>query len=422
MVVEDELDYLEISTNNQTVDTPPCSCPSSTVVPYTELCLEGIAIPLLGGAGILGNVAAVVVLRSPEMRSSFNQLLVALSVIDSLYVITGIVDYSLVKVFQLHPLIYTYLFPYVWYPVKNILMSWTTNLTMALATERYLAVCRPLLYRSLELTYSCRVRVLSYLLPAMLLSVALNIPKFLEARLDTHEWIDERNVTREVVIYNVTSLRVDPDYMYYYIHWTRLLCTGVIPFLYLSILNLLIYSRVRQNALSSVRSRSTTTRKAGNLATILIVIVLVFLVSNIPRLVLNLTELLIHTTASGRSECGCDPTPEWYLVMISVNHLFLTINSSVNFLIYCSVGEKFKKVVVRFLRTNILNNMTSSESGTGLSGDDEGKTEVTEDVTVTTRRLTNDNCIKNGNQTLREGEEERMAAISQPTILNESLM
>ena len=30
-----------------------------------------------------------------------------------------------------------------------------------------------------------------------------------------------RNVTREVVIYNVTSLRVDPDYMYYYIHWTR---------------------------------------------------------------------------------------------------------------------------------------------------------------------------------------------------------
>ena len=32
------------------------------------------------------------------MRSSFNQLLVALSVIDSLYVITGIVDYSLVKV------------------------------------------------------------------------------------------------------------------------------------------------------------------------------------------------------------------------------------------------------------------------------------------------------------------------------------
>ena len=31
-----------------------------------------------------------------------------------------------------------------------------------------------------------------------------------------------------------------------------------------------------------------------------------------------------------------------------------------NFLIYCSVGEKFKKIVVRFLRTNVLQNMTNS--------------------------------------------------------------
>ena len=43
------------------------------VVPYTELCLEGIAIPLLGGAGILGNVAAVIVLR-------FSSLLVAIRI------------------------------------------------------------------------------------------------------------------------------------------------------------------------------------------------------------------------------------------------------------------------------------------------------------------------------------------------------
>ena len=43
------------------------------------------------------------------------------------------------------------------------------------------------------------------------------------------------------------------------------LCTKYISFLQIEF-------QVRQNALSSVRSRSTTTRKAGNLATILIVI------------------------------------------------------------------------------------------------------------------------------------------------------
>ena len=131
---------------------------------------------------------------------------------------------------------------------------------------------RPLFYRSLEVTYSSSVRVMTYIIPSMILSILLNIPKFLEAKHDTVVYQDDNNVTHETVIYNVTSLRVNPDYMYYYIHWTRLLCTGVIPFSYLSYMNMMIYTRMRKNNLSSVRSRSTSTKKAGNLAAILIVI------------------------------------------------------------------------------------------------------------------------------------------------------
>ena len=54
-------------------------------------------------------------------------------------------------------------------------------------------------------------------------SLLLNIPKFLEARLDTVSLGPDEasNTTRLEVIYNVTSLRLNPDYMYYYIHWTR---------------------------------------------------------------------------------------------------------------------------------------------------------------------------------------------------------
>ena len=61
-------------------------------------------------------------------------------------------------------------------------------------------------------------------------------------------------------------------------------------------------------------------------------------------------------------DCECDLTPTWFSVTISINHLLLTTNrstikhsghnnlnndysSSINFLIYCSVGEKFKAVV-----------------------------------------------------------------------------
>ena len=113
---------------------------------------------------------------------------------------------------------------------------------------------------------------MTYILPTMILSILLNIPKFLEAKHEMMEYQDENNVSQEILIYNVTRLRVNPDYMYYYIHWTRLLCTGIIPFSYLSYMNILIYTRMRQNNQSTVRSRSNSTKKAGNLAAILIVI------------------------------------------------------------------------------------------------------------------------------------------------------
>ena len=131
---------------------------------------------------------------------------------------------------------------------------------------------RPLFYRSLEVTYTSQCRVLTYILPSMILSILLNIPKFLEAKHEWMEYEDEQNVSKQILTYNVTSLRMNSDYMFYYIHWTRLLCTGIIPFSYLSYMNLLIYTRMRQNNQSSVRSRSNSAKKAGNLAAILIVI------------------------------------------------------------------------------------------------------------------------------------------------------
>ena len=64
---------------------------------------------------------------------------------------------------------------------------------------------------------------MTYLLPSLLASVILNIPKFLEARLTVNKtWDGEMNMTRETVLFTPTRLRLDQDYVYYYIHWTRL--------------------------------------------------------------------------------------------------------------------------------------------------------------------------------------------------------
>ena len=44
-------------------------------------------------------------------------------------------------------------------------------------------VPRPVVYRDLELSYSSQCRVLSYTLPSLALSLILNLPKFMEAKL-----------------------------------------------------------------------------------------------------------------------------------------------------------------------------------------------------------------------------------------------
>ena len=47
-----------------------------------------------------GFISQTLCFRQPEMRSSFNDLLMALSILNIIYVFTGIVDYTFVKVIK----------------------------------------------------------------------------------------------------------------------------------------------------------------------------------------------------------------------------------------------------------------------------------------------------------------------------------
>ena len=86
------------------------------------------------------------------------------------------------------------------------------------------------------------------------------------------------------------------------------------------------------------------THKSGNseanLATILICIVMVFLFCHIPRVILNCTEFFM---VEEMFRCPDTFSPSnWNMCLVSFNHWLLIINSSSNFLIYCSMGDQFK--------------------------------------------------------------------------------
>ena len=171
-------------------------------------------------------------------------------------------------------MLYLYLFPWFIYPLNNMSFCASIFITVAMAFERWTAVCRPLHYWDVTTRHSVRRRTLrcvhkapqmvsrefcmhnealalgaattaangmtrdlfifSYVIPVLLASVVLNIPKFFESHLT---WVPRPNSTSEnatnedelLLTVTASDLRSDPDFIRYYIHWLQLLSTGLLP-------------------------------------------------------------------------------------------------------------------------------------------------------------------------------------------------
>ena len=186
------------------------------------------------------------------------RLLLALACIDCLFIVPGILIYVF-EAFKLHANWYNYIFPTFLQPCAEIALCSSIYMTVAIAVERFIGLCRP--FRRLS-SRPCPAK--AYILPVLGISVLVNIPKFLES--ETFKYTDQMcnhtseicyNVTRTVV--SVTTLRTDPNYITYYTMWTRLLITGIFPLSMLAILNTKIYLALRK---SKAQLRSLAIRAA----------------------------------------------------------------------------------------------------------------------------------------------------------------
>ena len=111
--------------------TENCSCEESLLEVLSKLWLSDVLFPLVCSLGVLGNLVAILVLRSPEMKSTFHQSLLTLAACDIILLSVTLCDHYV----DVTAPIYVFLFPYAWNPLKNILMSWETFLIMSISTE-----------------------------------------------------------------------------------------------------------------------------------------------------------------------------------------------------------------------------------------------------------------------------------------------
>ena len=210
------------------------------VINYKYYC-DGVLVPIIGLFGLIGNITSIIVLARPRMiRDTFHKLLLCLACVDTIYIICGGISYTS-RALEFGSDTITLAFPYFIYPFTYIAMSGSIFMTVAISIERFLGICFPL-----HLPADMR-KSWHYILPVLILTLAFNIPKFLEGEIN---WREDRPT------YMQTQLRFKSDYIKYYVMWGTFFITAVIPVLTILSLNIKIVMYIRNAKVQIQRFRS----------------------------------------------------------------------------------------------------------------------------------------------------------------------
>ena len=142
--------------------------------------VDGVVLCCLAVPGLLMNIRAMFVLSTHKsMRNSFNDLLISLAAFDSIYILTAMLNQSILKQFNVKSLIVIY--PQFLHPLRSISFAASIFMTVVIAHERHRAIKRPIDFSyTMQNQNAGRLYVLKYTFFVIVCAILFNIPKFLE--------------------------------------------------------------------------------------------------------------------------------------------------------------------------------------------------------------------------------------------------
>ena len=110
---------------------------------------------------------------------------------------------------------------------------------------------------------------------------------------------------------DATDLRMNDAYVFWYNNLAKLIITGLAPFLMLCVFNFKIYNALRMRRLimgpNATAAHQQQLNEDNRQALVLFSIVIIFLISNVPRIALNLHEVSSNVeTSLGKSRRNVD--------------------------------------------------------------------------------------------------------------------
>lgn len=276
--------------------------------------------------GLYGNVVSALIFKHPIMRSPIDILLTGLSLIDLSLIILA------VPVFVFPPMnaafpseFFEDILPFaacILYPLVMMAQSCSIWTFLIISIERYMAVAKPLRRHKLLTAWEAKAAQITVVVSAVL----YNVVRFWEYELREK---DERVLSEQLV---------RNDTVYFYLYYTALyqVTHFAVPFFIILLLNLFIVrslSRAPVNLRRFSRSQIQQRKTSG----MIVVITMMFAVSNLGPFILNIWEAIdrnLFEESSGLASIA--------YVLTDVSNCLVLLNSSTTFLIYLMCCRKYR--------------------------------------------------------------------------------
>ena len=316
----------------------------STCLALDEYCMfrtviDIFIVGILCVAGFIGNTLVIVVLQTDCLNMTVSFLLQALAVADNLYLVSCLFMQTLKTLCECTDWIpnlkrvYPYMEPYVW-PSASIAQTMTVWLVVLITVDRYCSIHKPF-DKTWHFTKTTAKKATICI---MVVAIVYNVPRFFE-----HVTLEMPNFCARAMQLIARHSTLRKNRLYFIIYKTILyfLFRVILPLGTLSILNTrLIITLRRARQKQAVLTKAS--RKSDTVTVILVAMVTIFIICELP-------DFIIRTLVTVQAFTGVRMKVYYYN---TITNMLLTVNSSVNCLIYGLTGRRFRKILGRlFCRT-----------------------------------------------------------------------
>ena len=290
--------------------------------------------------GLIGNSLTFVIFWKGNFKSSTTFLFLSLALVDSCLLL-GVFPFSTVPAFvkytgclqgyaSLRPYFTVYLYP-------TILLAKTAAIwvIVLVAINRYIIVCLPL-----RAPQWCTVSKVKIQLAAVLISAVLyNIPPFAENRIVYHT-IDKTLNNGTSAEVGIEFTRFGENRLFYRVYYIICLFVFlvVLPILTLTVITVRLIKAMNAHRRMQLEMQSRSQENDSNVTFSLVIVVIVFIACQVPTFVwIALYDVLPYKA----SHCG-----GFLFYMTPTGDMLVTLNSSINFVIYIIANKAFRDVLV----------------------------------------------------------------------------